>query len=235
MIFNFKAVFVKLDDAGLNVVMDRQFAKLAFDLRLSKDILVAEVRFSDANLVDEEHIPDEEKILKQRLNITKLPALFLFTKNNFDDAIQYTNIDHHDSHSLREFIFENIPDISLDFPSCIPELTAIVKKFVSEKPIEQKAILNQIELMLDKYDAATRPNAQIYHKILKRLLERGELFLTTERQRIKNLLAGKTTQQKYAQFKQSYDILFCIQMQNIPNVSPKENTETTATQHKSEL
>ncbi|KAH9414730.1 Endoplasmic reticulum resident protein 29 [Dermatophagoides pteronyssinus] len=220
---NFKAVIVKFDESySVDPEKDAVFKTLAEELRSSMDIFVGHLVIPYPG--NDGELAEEEKLAKQ-YNITShedMPVIFLYRQNNFENQIRF-NEKKFDSYSLRDFIRTNVPGLSLQLDSYIPELENLVKDFITDKsPEKRKKILKETEKQVNGMNDNKKESAKIYVKIMKRILERGDIFIESEFERIRNLMNRKLSQTKKNILKSHLNIVYAFRSLNTMNIRKDE-------------
>ena len=98
--------------------------------------------------------------------------------------------------------------IWIGLPSCVEEFDDLVKRFMKATDAERKAILDKAtkqSLALD--DEKTKKSADVYVKIMQKILVKGNEFVATEMTRVEKLSKGKLSENKKAQLKSQANIL----------------------------
>lgn len=213
IISNFKAVIVKFDESySVNPDKDAEYKILAEELRFSMDIFVGHIVVPyQADDMDKNEMTEEQKLAKQ-YNITgpeNMPVIFLYREKNFENPIRF-NGKQFDSYTLRDFIRTNVPGLSFQLKSCIPEFDNLAKDFIRDNKLaeKRKKILKNTEKQMNNMRNEDHKNsAKIYVKIMERILERGDIFIESEFERIRNLLNGKLSDQKKVDLKNRLNIV----------------------------
>lgn len=217
MVANFDAVLVKFDETyPSKSELDNQYKQLASELRFSPNVLVAEVKVPHRSEGEKDEEISEERRFAEKLNAaTSLPVVVLFKRGQIDAPVTFPQKAEDGSDftakALRSFIRETVPKVRITLESCIESLDELAAKFTS-KVEKQKALLKEAEAKVAKLTAeADKLNGKTYVKIMERVIDRGELFLASERQRIDNLLSGKMSEQKKKQLQARLNILESFQ------------------------
>ena len=93
-------------------------------------------------------------------------------------------------------------------------LDELATKFVKVDATEQrKALLKKAEAQVEKlHNDDEKQSGKVYLKVMEKLIERGDMFLQSEQERIKNLLAGQMSVPKKKQLQARLNILESFQV-----------------------
>lgn len=194
--------------------MDAEFRRLAHDLRYSNEVFVAKMAVSTPSQDEPEASYSEEyKFAKQlepegeALKVT-LPRVYLFKHGDLVKPVVWGGDEKLSSLEVRGFIRAHIPEARVVLESCIPELDNIAEKFIAGVQSEGKAVLKKAEDFVGKLVDDVRKSGKVYMKIMDKVIERGELFLESKRQRVLNILnSAKVSDAKREQIRKRWNIL----------------------------
>lgn len=213
VVSKFKAVLVKFDETyPSNVDKDKQYKQLAAELRFSNDVFLAEINVPDQGE------KSEERLLAEKLkadNVEEMPFLYLFKQDDFDNPIMIPK-DLNDPSMIRNYVRSQVSGVRFQLESCIESFDLLANEFVQKSnDNDRKSILNEAKKSMEKLDENDKQFAKVYVKVMERMLERGELFLQSERERVKNMLKGKLSDIKKKQFQTKLNILENFQIEQI--------------------
>lgn len=229
LVDNFKAVLVMFDESyPVNYDVDEQFKRLAHDLRFSKDVFVGKMTVSMPHEEDAKTNYNEEYKLAKKLEPQSeglkvtLPRVYLFKQGDLVKPIVWKDDEKFDSFEVRAFIRANIPEVRVVLESCIPELDSLAEKFVADLKNEGKVIMKKAKDFVGKLVDDVRQNGEVYVKIMDKVIERGEMFLESERERVFNILKGaKISNAKKEQIQKRLNILASF----FPNFNTEKSTK----------
>ena len=67
-----------------------------------------------------------------------------------------------------------------------------------------------------------KKSADIYIKLMEKVIERGSMFIKSEQERVKNLISGKITEVKKNDMQTRLNILESFMDQNMPEIKKEE-------------
>jgi len=199
----FKATLVKFDTAYPYGEKHDEFIKVAEAVTGTPDLLIADVGIKDYG-------EKENQDLADRYNIKKddFPVLMLFLGDNLDKPITFTDKDNFKADNIKSFVTQN-SKVRLLLEGCDEELDDIANKFgVEEKKDKLKKLLTEAKAKAGKLEKdSEKKTAEIYVKLMEKGLERGNIFFESEKERVKNILAGKVTDAKKKELQIRLNIL----------------------------
>jgi len=202
VISKFKAAVVKFDVAFPYGEKHEEFGKVAFDTKDSNDLLVADVGVKDFGNKDNSDLAQRYEIKKE-----DFPAVLLFVHGQ---SQPYRFVAEKDE----EFTAENIKrfiksksSVYLGLPGCVEQLDRIAEEFKSSGEKERHDLLNKAKVFEDTLPEEHRSAAKVYVKTMERIMERGDVFVQTERTRIDGLLKGKLSKDKKRTMEERRNIL----------------------------
>ena len=102
-----------------------------------------------------------------------------------------------------------IRDSYIGAPGCYEAYDQIAKKFgVEKKENKRKELLAEAEALWDKAEGfQEQRSAEIYVKTMRKIIEKGDLFVENERSRINKIMKGDMAQEKRQDFTIRLNIL----------------------------
>ncbi|XP_013772581.1 endoplasmic reticulum resident protein 29-like [Limulus polyphemus] len=200
VIAKYKTTLVKFDVTYPYGEKEDEFAKVAEAARFSSDLLIAEVGIQDYG-------DKENSDIGERFNVKKddFPVLKLFVEKS-TDPITYTGDFKADA--IKAFIRQH-SNVRLVLNKCLPQFDELAEKFVStEKKEKQEKILKEakdLAATLDKEEE--RKYGDVYVKMMQKIIERGNGFVASEAERVKNIKNGKITDAKKEEMQGRLNIL----------------------------
>ncbi len=201
LIAAFDVALIKFDTAYPYGDKHDEFAKVAVDAADQKRLFVGEVGVKDYGEKDNEE-------LAKRFNVEKddFPAVFVFTE------------DQHYRFKAKEFTAENIKaflraktGLYLPLAGCIEALDKLVLEELEKDEADFKGLLTKVEA----FETEEKKKADVYVKVLKKVVADGEDFITKELTRTKKLLdEAKVTEDKKKQLKEKSNVLKTFQRSN---------------------
>nr|CAH0113559.1 unnamed protein product [Daphnia galeata] len=212
VVSKFKASIVKIDVAYPYGEKHEQFGKLSAALSSNPDILVAEVGVKDYG--------DKENVnIAERYNIVKeeYPVMLLFTEGK-TEPIRYQGEFKLDM--MQRFV-SSTSGLWIGLPGCLEVFDGLANRFVASNPSDRKEILRHSEDEWDKVSLGSeRKSAEVYVKVMRKMLEKGDDFLQLELSRVDTLRKGKLAKEKKEEMDRRLNIL-----QSFQPKSPAPNTE----------
>ncbi|XP_066967524.1 endoplasmic reticulum resident protein 29 [Macrobrachium rosenbergii] len=196
----FKAAIVKFDIAYPYGKKHDEYTRLSAAGRGSPELLVAEVGVKDYG-------DNENMDLAERFGVVKddFPVVKLFVAGK-EDPIDFDG--EFNEENLKMFIRRH-SEIYIGLEGCLEVFDRIADKFmVSENVKERKELLREAEDEWDKIKSPSdRPIAETYVKVMRRVLEKGNEFISTETSRVNGLMAEKLTKEKKDEMQGKLNIL----------------------------
>lgn len=184
MIPRFAAAIVKFDVAYPYGKKHEEFVKLSAAGRGSPELLVAEVGVKDYG--DMENVD-----LAERFGVDKeqFPHVLIFVKGK-DEPIAFHG--EFKNEELKKFIRQN-SEVYIGLEGCLETFDRLTDKFMATKSApDRRALLREAE---DEWDKLKSPSdhkiAETYVKMMRKVLEKGDDFVATEKTRVEGLMAGK--------------------------------------------
>ncbi|KAF6204124.1 hypothetical protein GE061_002464 [Apolygus lucorum] len=197
----FDAVLVKFDNAYPYGPEHEAFEEVCDSSTPLEEFLVAEVQVKDYG-------EKENQALAYKYGARKkdYPALKLFIKGQ-DQPLKYDKKVNGDVNpkNIKKFI-KSHTGIHVSQPGCIRAFDVIVLKFIKTKDeAERKELLKSAEELLEEYK--DKRAADVYVKLMKKVIEKGDEFVKTEMARVDNILKEKLTKDKQAEMTERINIL----------------------------
>lgn len=109
----------------------------------------------------------------------------------------------------------------IGLPGCLEVFDGLANRFVASNPSDRKEILRHSEDEWDKVSLGSeRKSAEVYVKVMRKMLEKGDDFLQLELSRVDTLRKGKLAKEKKEEMDRRLNIL-----QSFQPKSPASNTE----------
>jgi len=203
IIKKFSASLVKFDVAYPYGEDHDEFAKIAKEASDIPDLFVGEVGIKDYSDRDNEG-------LGKRFNINKAdyPVAILFVRNT-EGIIQSHKFDSKfTAENLKKFIRKN-SGIYLSLPGCIEAFDVLVDKLLAAGSQEDReAVLKEAEALWDKtHGPRMSKRADIYVKIMRKVVDKSPEFIVTEINRVNKLINGKISAEKKEELNEKLNIL----------------------------
>ena len=202
-----------------------QFGKLSAALSSNPDILVAEVGVKDYG--------DKENVnIAERYNIVKeeYPVMLLFTEGktepiryqvlnrkivkqciNINDMYLISVQGEFKLDMMQRFV-SSTSGLWIGLPGCLEVFDGLANRFVASKnPSDRKEILRHSEDEWDKVSLGSeRKSAEVYVKVMRKMLEKGDDFLQMELSRVDTLRKGKLAKEMKEEIKAglTLDVVF---------------------------
>lgn len=140
----------------------------------------------------------------------KYPVVKLFVQGKSQpfDFVAETDEDY-TVDKIRSFVKLNNQDIYIGAPGCYESYDKIAKKFSAEKNLaKRKDLLLKAEELWDKAEGIQeQKSAEIYVKTMRKVIEKGDDFVGTERARVNKILKGDVSTEKRQDFTTRLNIL----------------------------
>jgi len=208
IINRFRASLVKFDVAYPYGEEHDEFAKVAKDAADAGDLFVGEVGVKD-------YAEKENKELAERFQLTKddYPSAFLFVKNADGKLESFRFVEEFSAAKLKNFIRQK-SGIYLPLPGCIEEFDLLVDKLLRSAKEDQKKVLREAEDLWDKiHGPKMHKRADIYVKIMRKIVDTDFSFVTKEEERLKKIKAGKIKPEKKKEIEERLNILKSFSLQ----------------------
>jgi len=201
VVSKFKATLVKFDVAYPYGEKHDEFSKVAESTRGVLDLLVAEVNVKDYGDKDNQDLAEKYEVKSKDFPVLKLfrqgvdePETF---KGEFkvDDIIAFVK-----THT----------GVYIGLPGCIQEFDKIAEEFIKIRdPKKREELLKSAKDMAGK-GLETPKNteyAQIYVKLMEKIIEKGDEFVKNEIQRVENIRKTKISVDKKEGLQKRLNIL----------------------------
>lgn len=207
VVSKFKAAVVKIDVAYPYGDKHEQFGKMSAALSSNPDILVAEVGVKDYGDKENVNIAERYKVVKE-----DYPVLLLFLKGEAE-PIRYKG----------EFVLEHMQrfvsstsGLWVGLPGCLEAFDGLAKRFMATtSSSDRKEILRQAEDEWDKVSLGSeRKSAEVYVKVMRKMIEKGDGFLMSELSRVDALRKGNLAKEKKEEMERRVNILLSFQPAN---------------------
>ena len=203
LISKFYASLIKFDVAYPYGDEHDEFAKIAREAVESPDLFVGEVGIKD-------YADRENEALKLRFKINKddYPVAMLFVHNREENILeQYTYDGKFTAQDLKKFVRKN-SGIYLPLPGCIEEFDKLVDKLLVVSKEERAGVLKEAEDLWDKtHGPSMSKRADIYIKIMRKIVDSDTGFVNKEVERVTKLLKGKVSADKKVELEEKMNIL----------------------------
>lgn len=219
MINKFKASVVKFDVAYPYGDKHDEFAKVSKDAADIKDLFIGEVGIKDYGDKDNADLGDRFGLKKD-----DLPVVFVFVKNSEDGSIENHKFSGEMKvENLKNFIRQK-SGIYMPLLGCIEEFDAFADRLLkATKEEEKKKILREAEDEWDKAEGQkAQKRAEVYVKVMRKVIKDGEGFVKKEEERVKKLMEGKINKEKKEQMEERLNILKSFTMQGVEESKPVE-------------
>ena len=202
LISKFYASLIKFDVAYPYGDEHEEFAKIAKEAAESPDLFIGEVGIKD-------YADRDNEALKKRFNINKddYPVAILFVHNKDEILEKYTYDGKFTAEDLKKFVRKN-SGIYLPLPGCIEEFDKLVDKLLVVSKDERAGVLKEAEVLWDKtHGPRMSKRADIYVKIMRKIVDSDTDFVTKEVERVNKLLKGKVSAEKKEELEEKMNIL----------------------------
>ncbi|CAH1802198.1 unnamed protein product [Owenia fusiformis] len=201
-----KVVLVKFDEAYPYGEKHDQFKELAQVTLSQPDLLLAEVNIQDYGDKDNSDLAERFGAKKE-----DFPVYKLFLEGQAD-AIDYTSNDK-SVNALKQFLIKE-SGIWIGLPNCIESYDRLAKQFFSTKDLkERQDIIEKAEKEVGSINESQKQSADVYIKLLKKVLEKGDNLIDDEIKRVEKLKEQKVSDKKRNQLKERLNILTSLQLQ----------------------
>jgi len=204
MINKFPASIIKFDVAYPYGDKHDEFAKVAKDATEIAQLFVGEVGIKDYGDKDNEALGEKYKVTKE-----ELPAVFMFVKNPVDGTITHHRFTgEFKVANLKSFIRQSC-GIYMPLQGCMEEFDKLADRLLKAKEEEEKKkIVREAE---DEWDQVKgirgQKRAEVYVKVMRKVLKEGKAFVKKEEERVKKLIEGKISKEKKEDMQERINIL----------------------------
>ncbi|GFT65615.1 endoplasmic reticulum resident protein 29 [Nephila pilipes] len=200
MISKFKATLVKFDITYPYGEKEDEYGKVAEAARFSPDLLISEVGIQDYG-------EQENSDIAERFGVSKdnFPVIKLFVEGK-TEPISYSGDIRTDE--IKNFIKKH-SNVRLVLNKCVPKLDELAEKFMAiSNHDERQVILSKAEqIASDLISDEEKKSSDVYIKMMQKVLERGDGFIASEKERVKNIKDGKITAVKKEEMQGRLNIL----------------------------
>lgn len=121
--------------------------------------------------------------------------------------------------ALQRFISSN-SGLWIGLPGCLEAFDALAQRFTATSNVsDRKEILRQSENEWDKVTLnSERKSAEVYVKVMRKIVEKGDEFLGSELSRVETLMKGSLAKEKKEEMERRLNILSSFQQ-------PSQKTE----------
>ena len=184
----FGATLVKFDTAYAYGDKHEEFGKVAKDLAEIEDVLTAEVGIKDYGEKDNSALGEKYGVKKE-----DFPVLFVFHKNKQTGEIEhhrFTDDDDFKADTIKTFIRQKT-GIYLPLPGCIEEFDTLATRLLTaENAGEKGKVMAEAEktFLAIPTESTKKAKADIYIKIMRKVVKEGNEFADKEMKRVKKVL-----------------------------------------------
>merc|ERR1719273_1221224 len=184
----FEATLVKFDTAYAYGDKHEEFGKVAKDLAEIENVLTAEVGIKDYGEKDNSALGEKYGVKKE-----DFPALFVFHKNKNTGEIEhhrFTDEDDFKADTIKTFIRQKA-GIYLPLPGCIEEFDNFANRLLTATNAGEKGkVMAEAEkaLLAIPSESTSKAKADIYIKIMRKIVKEGNEFADNEIKRVKKIL-----------------------------------------------
>jgi len=200
-----KAVLVKFDETYPYGEKQDEFKKVAEASLSQPDLLIAEVQIADYGDKDNAD-------LGERFGVKKgdFPVYKMFVQGK-PDPFQYSG-DFKSADKIKKFIMES-SGLWLGLPACLEEFDKLVSQFFKAGEDGKAAILKKAEdAAAALTQAQDQESAEVYVKMLRKVLDKGDKFIQQETERVEKLRDGKVSDKKKEQLGRRLNILTSFEL-----------------------
>ena len=210
IISKFRASLVKFDVAYPYGDQHDEFAKVAKDAAEAGDLFVGEVGIKD-------YAEKDNMELAERFELTKddYPSAFLFVNKKEGKVESFRFVGDFSAEKLKNFVRQK-SGIYLPLPGCIEEFDLLVDKLLKSSKEDQKKVLREAEDLWDKvHGPKMHKRADIYVKIMRKIVDTDISFVKKEEERLKKITGGKITPEKKEEMEERLNILKSFSLQEV--------------------
>ncbi|XP_015920565.1 endoplasmic reticulum resident protein 29 [Parasteatoda tepidariorum] len=207
MISKFKASLVKFDITYPYGEKEDEYGKVAESARFSPDLLVAEVGVQDYG-------EKENSDIAERFSVSKedFPVIKLFVEGKSEPYSFTGNVK---ADEIKNFIKKH-SRVRLVLDKCLPQFDELAEKFMACKGKDEmeKVLSEAKELAAQVTLEVEIKSADVYIKMMQKVIERGSGFIASEKERVKNIKDGKITTAKKEEMQGRLNILQSFQFKD---------------------
>ena len=197
----FKATVVKFDVAYPYGEKHDEFGKVADATRGVQDLLIAEVNVKDYGEKENADLAE-----KYEIKTKEFPQLRLFRKG-FSDPEPYTG--EWKADDIIQWV-KTTTGVYVGLPGCIEKFDKLAAEFIRIRDKEKREKLLQEAKDIVKVGLETPKStdyANTYVKLMEKILEKGDEFVSKEIQRVENLRKTKVSVEKKESLQKRLNIL----------------------------
>ena len=198
----FKVSVIKFDVAYPYGDKHEEFAKFSQSASELDDLFVGEVGIKDYGDKDNAD-------LAERFNIVKddYPAVILFVQDANGKLSDHRFADEFKEDNLKSFVRQK-SGLYLPLPGCLEEFDNLADSLMTSPDAGTKGkIIVQAEKARDKLKDEKSKKAEIYIKVMHKVVSEGEKFVDKEMERVKKVMEGKLSEGKKKQLEHRINIL----------------------------
>lgn len=205
IISKFKAAAIKFDVAYPYGTKHDEFAKVAEAAHTVPDLLVGEVGVKDYGEKENADLAERYKVNKDDFPVVKLFVAGVSAPYTFSDS-EFT------ADNIKKFI-RTKSNVHIGLPGCLEAFDKIAAKFSqASDPDVKKALLREAEDLWDNTTGrADQKTAEVYVKTMRKVLDKGDDFVSNELKRVQSLAKGKISKEKKEEMQQRINILHSFQ------------------------
>lgn len=198
----FKASLVKFDAAYPYGPKQEEYEKVCEASSNIDDLLVVEIAVKDYG--EKENSDLAKKYGAEKDNF---PVVKLFVQGQ-TDPVTFGKDDDFSAENLKKFI-RSKSGVYIGCNGCIQVFDELVVKFIKEKSVDgKKKLLLKAENLWDKAKGnQEQKSAEVYVKVMRKIIEKGDEFLSSENSRVENLLKNKISKEKKEELQHRINIL----------------------------
>ncbi|XP_067135242.1 endoplasmic reticulum resident protein 29 [Centruroides vittatus] len=195
----FEAVVVKFDIAYPYGEKEDEYGKVAESSQFTPELLVAEVGVKDYGDRENSDLADHYGVSKENFPVVKL-----FVQGTKEP---YTFTGEFKSEELKAFIKKH-SKVRLVLDKCLRQFDELAARFMKADEEERRTIVEEArEASLKLTEEGEKKSADVYIKMMQKVVERGDGFIASETERVKNIKEGKITSSKKEEMQGRLNIL----------------------------
>lgn len=208
MLEAFPVSLIKFDTAYPYGDKHDEFAKVAEDAAEVKRLFVGEVGIKDYGERDNEE-------LGKRFNVDKedYPVVFVFKRKD-DGQLEHFRFKESDfsAESIKAFMRRH-SGLYLPLAGCVEALDRVLERALEQSEVDWKKTQGEMEKAMQSLsDPKDKPKAEVYIKIVKKVVSDGDGFVDKEVKRTKKMMEGKLTADKKKQLKEKLNVLLSFEL-----------------------
>ena len=186
-----------------------EFAKVAEAAHTVPDLLVGEVGVKDYGEKENADLAERYKVNKDDFPVVKLFVADVSEPYTFSDS-EFT------ADNIKKFI-RTKSNVHIGLPGCLEAFDKIAAKFSqASDPEVRKALLREAEDLWDNTTGrADQKTAEVYVKTMRKALDKGDEFVSSELKRVQSLAKGKISKEKKEEMQQRINILQSFQHEEL--------------------